>query len=145
MQFPLLERIKLGLGRYRDGRGTRTHSLLESGLITAASAGAAGSVTAVATTPVDVVKTRIMLAAVENAVADQEPRQASSSLSRGRVLDATGKPVHAARDGLSNVKSGLAKAAVKVAKAPGGKGSMQIAREIVRDHGVKGLFRGGAL
>ena len=55
---------------YRERTGVRTGSLLESGVVTAVSAGAAGSISAVATTPIDVVKTRIMLAAAESAAGE---------------------------------------------------------------------------
>ena len=61
LQFPIFERIRESIRRYRDERGIRTHTLLEGGLITAVSAGTGGSFSAVVTTPVDVVKTRIQL------------------------------------------------------------------------------------
>ncbi|KAF1825932.1 mitochondrial carrier protein-like protein, partial [Dissoconium aciculare CBS 342.82] len=100
LQFPMFERIKEGIKGYRDEKGLRTHSLFESGWITAVSAGLGGSVAAVVTTPVDVIKTRIML------------------------------PVESA-------KSAVRKSTRST--------SLQIAREILQEHGVKGLFRGGAL
>jgi hypothetical protein len=118
LQFPMFERLKEGIKTYRDRNGTRTNTLLESGTITAISAGSAGSIAAVITTPIDVVKTRIMLAAAESA-------KDAPALKDGKsVVDALGhtlkqKPTH--------------------------KGSMQIGREIVAEHGVKGLWRGGAL
>ncbi|KAK5168376.1 uncharacterized protein LTR77_006946 [Saxophila tyrrhenica] len=131
LQFPLFEKIKEGIRRYRDEKGIRTNTLLESGLITAASAGSGGSIAAVVTTPVDVVKTRIMLAAAESAAEDQKP-------GKGGVVDATGRTVQEAKEGLKD-------AVRNVTKPPSRKGSMQIAREIVADAGVKGLFRGGLL
>jgi solute carrier family 25 S-adenosylmethionine transporter 26 len=45
------------------GHGTLSGSIPETAVITAISAGSAGSVAAALITPVDVVKTRIMLAA----------------------------------------------------------------------------------
>ena len=70
MQFPLYEWLKTALVSYRErshtGRGhagSSTHPLVERGLVTGVSAGLAGAVAAALTTPVDVVKTRIMLAA----------------------------------------------------------------------------------
>lgn len=39
MQFPMFEKIKEQIRRYRDERGIRTHTLFESGMITAVSAG----------------------------------------------------------------------------------------------------------
>ncbi|KAF5851191.1 hypothetical protein GGP41_004001 [Bipolaris sorokiniana] len=65
MQFPLLERLKESIKQYRDERGLTRGTIVESGCITAFSAGTAGAVAAVITTPIDVVKTRIMLAAGE--------------------------------------------------------------------------------
>lgn len=48
---------------YRKRRGIASGTLLERALVTAVAAGSAGSVAALITTPVDVVKTRIMLEA----------------------------------------------------------------------------------
>lgn len=142
LQFPMFERIKLSISRYRDDKGLRTNTLLEGGMITAVSAGTGGAIAAVVTTPVDVVKTRIMLAAAENAAADQEP---SGKTAKGKLVDATGKPIEAAKETLAKGKESLAKAAETISTPPSRKGSMQIAREIMAESGVKGLFRGGAL
>ncbi len=131
LQFPLFERIKVSIKRYRDEKGIRTNTLLEGGLITAVSAGTGGSLAAVVTTPVDVVKTRIMLAAAESAAEDQKP-------GKGAVVDATGKTVQDAKQTVKDAVKNLT-------KPPSRKGSMQIAREIVADAGIKGLFRGGLL
>lgn len=134
LQFPLFERIRESIKRYRDERGIRTNTILENGLITAVSAGTGGSISAVVTTPVDVVKTRIMLAAAENAAADQNPNKTA----KDAIVDATGKTVQEAKASISDAVKNLT-------KAPSRKGSMEIAREIVQDQGVKGLFRGGLL
>ncbi|KAK3700977.1 hypothetical protein LTR37_015683 [Vermiconidia calcicola] len=134
LQFPLFEKIKETIRTYRDERGIRTNTLLESGLITAVSAGSGGSLAAVVTTPVDVVKTRIMLAAAESAAEDQKPGKAAKT----GVVDATGRAVNGAKETFN--------AAIKnVTKSPSRKSSMQIGREIVQEQGVKGLFRGGLL
>lgn len=127
----MFERLRQSIRAYRDERGTRTNTLFESGWITALSAGAAGSVAAVVTTPVDVVKTRIMLAAAESAAEDQRP-------ARSALKDATGNSVQAA-------KASIGEAIKNISKPVSRKGSLQIGREIVQEHGVKGLFRGGAL
>nr|OQO18688.1 hypothetical protein B0A51_12238 [Rachicladosporium sp. CCFEE 5018] len=132
LQFPMFERLRQSIRAYRDEQGTRTNTLLEGGVITAISAGSAGSVAAVVTTPVDVVKTRIMLAAAESAVEDQKPAQ------KGELKDATGKTVQSA-------KASITEAIKNVTKPVSRQGSMEIAREIIQEHGVKGLFRGGAL
>ncbi|EGP91597.1 uncharacterized protein MYCGRDRAFT_67094 [Zymoseptoria tritici IPO323] len=104
LQFPLFEGIKRRIYAYREEKGIRSHSLVESAVVTAVSAGVGGSGAAVVTTPIDVVKTRIMLAAAEEA-----------------------------REGVE-----------KIVK-PGRLTSWQIGKEVWRDEGLKGLFRGGAL
>ena len=135
LQFPLFERIRAGIKQYRQDRGLQTNSVLEGGIITAIGAGTGGSISAVITTPVDVVKTRIMLAAAESAAEDQRP---SGKTAKDALVDATGKTVQEA-------KESMREAVKNVTKAPSRKGSIQIAREIVHEHGVKGLFRGGLL
>ncbi|KAL8824858.1 MAG: hypothetical protein Q9191_004774 [Dirinaria sp. TL-2023a] len=63
MQFPMYEWTRSWTLEYRKRKGVYSGSLLETGTVTAFSAGAAGSLAAVITTPIDVVKTRIMLSA----------------------------------------------------------------------------------
>jgi solute carrier family 25 (mitochondrial S-adenosylmethionine transporter), member 26 len=63
LQFPLFERLREELKAYRNNQGSRTNTLAENGIITAISAGTAGAIAAAVTTPIDVVKTRIMLSA----------------------------------------------------------------------------------
>ena len=63
MQFPLFENLRSRILAHRDARGTRSNTLLETGTVTGISAGSAGALAAVVTTPIDVVKTRIMLSA----------------------------------------------------------------------------------
>lgn len=143
LQFPMFERLKEGIKKYRDDKGTRTNTLFESGLITAISAGSAGSVAAVVTTPVDVVKTRIMLGAAEGALEDQSNSKSKqgSAPAKGSsegIVDAMGKSVQAGKEGLKNAVENVSKPVQR-------KSSMTIAKEIIRDQGVKGLFRGGAL
>jgi solute carrier family 25 S-adenosylmethionine transporter 26 len=88
---------------------------------------------------VDVVKTRIMLAAAESAAADQGPvKTQAQTQGKDGLVDATGKTVKAAKESLKEkVKN--------VTKPVSNKGSIQIAKEIMAESGVKGLFRGGAL
>ncbi|KAI4845938.1 hypothetical protein E4T44_05337 [Aureobasidium sp. EXF-8845] len=147
LQFPLFERLKEAIKKHRQDRGTRTNTLLENGLITAASAGTAGAFAAVVTTPVDVVKTRIMLAAASSPADDQDKPTKTKSNS---PVDAMGRSIQNKGEGLKGViqnsKEGLKDAIQNVAKPVSRKGSIQIAREIIADQGViKGLFRGGAL
>jgi len=147
IQFPIFERIKKGIQDYREEQGLRTKTILESGTITAISAGTAGSIAAIVTTPVDVVKTRIMLAAAESAAEDQKLQATSASSKSGKdaLVDATGKSVQSAKETLQEVQQTMAEKVKNVTKPVSNKGSMQIAREIMAEHGAKGLFRGGAL
>lgn len=136
MQFPMFERLKLGIKEYRDARGLTTGTIVESGLITAFSAGSAGAVAAVVTTPVDVLKTRIMLSAAEGGDHTSEaPGKSGKSGASGNG------------NGNGNGKNGLVDALGKsVQKARGNqKGTWQITQEIVQEQGYKGLWRGGAL
>jgi len=73
---------------YRRKRGIFTGSVTERAWTTAISAGSAGSIAAVITTPVDVVKTRIMLSAAEEAPTDDATQR---SLRQGRSLDQVAK------------------------------------------------------
>lgn len=61
MQFPLFEYLRSTIQTARTQSKKATNTLLETATITAIAAGAAGSIAAVITTPIDVVKTRIML------------------------------------------------------------------------------------
>lgn len=134
LQFPMFERIREAIKQYRDERGIRTNTLLEGGLITAVSAGTGGGISAVVTTPIDVVKTRIMLAAAESAAADAVPDKTPKDV----LVDATGKSMKEARQSFNEVVKNITKPVTR-------KTSTQIAREIVQENGVKGLFRGGLL
>ena len=129
LQFPLFERLKEAIKSHRDKKGIRTGSIGESGLITATSAGVAGSIAAVITTPIDVIKTRIMLAAADNATKDV---QNSSEKTVGKAIKAGGQ-------GLVDATGNAVK------QRPTRKSSIQIGREIIADGGVRGLWRGGAL
>ncbi|KXT12485.1 hypothetical protein AC579_7365 [Pseudocercospora musae] len=140
MQFPMFERIKESIRRYRNERGIRTNTLLESGVITAVSAGMGGSIAAVITTPVDVVKTRLMLSAVENSGPSHQDgngnvtAKGSVKAVKDALVDATGKTIENPVEAIK-----------KVAKPGVRRSSLQIAREIMAEQGIKGLFRGGAL
>ncbi|GAM83542.1 hypothetical protein ANO11243_015300 [Dothideomycetidae sp. 11243] len=128
LQFPLYEHLKSAIRTHRGIGPSSKPSILEASLITAVAAGTAGSVAAVITTPVDVVKTRIMLAAAESASNEAAPQKGQAKT----TLDAMGKSV--------------SRAASQLAKPVSRKSSLQIAREVVAERGVaKGLFRGGAL
>lgn len=64
LQFPMFEHLRARLWASRmKGRVHERRGLLETGLVSGGSAGSAGAVAAFLTTPSDVVKTRMMLAA----------------------------------------------------------------------------------
>ena len=128
MQFPVFEHLRMSIHGYRKTRGIATGSMWETAFVTAISAASAGSVAAVITTPIDVVKTRIMLSAADN----DQPR-AEAQQKAVKEIEAQG---------------GDAKAEIEKAQqaARGGRASgLAVGREILRTEGVNGLFRGGAL
>ena len=86
----------------------------------------AGSVAAVITTPIDVVKTRLMLTA-----ADTGESAASENISK------------AARTQGKDVQAEIERA--KQAARAGGTGAVAVAKHVLQTEGVKGLFRGGSL
>ncbi|KAH7095953.1 mitochondrial carrier protein-like protein [Paraphoma chrysanthemicola] len=144
MQFPMFERLKVAIREYRDRRGLTTGSIYESAWITALSAGSAGAVAAVVTTPVDVVKTRIMLSAVDDAA--RETSHAQSQTNKPKVdglVDAFGKSVEASRDTVKSAARSMNP--LTSAEKKGKKSSWRIGQEIVAEKGVRGLWRGGAL
>ena len=128
MQFPMFEHIRTRIHNYRKRTGRATGSLWETGTVTAISAGSAGAVSAVITTPIDVVKTRIMLSA-----ADTDQPRGEEQQRAVKEVEAQGK----------DTKAEIEKA--QQAARGGRAGGIAVGREIFRTEGVKGLFRGGAL
>ncbi|KAI1651628.1 mitochondrial carrier [Daldinia loculata] len=121
IQFPIFEYLRARIWGQRSRAGQSNagfgagekQTLLETGVITGTSAGLAGSLAAIVTTPMDVVKTRMMLAAGSSQDVDQG------------VHDRTHTSQGATR---YKVRGGLA-----------------VAREVVSETGISGLFRGSAL
>ena len=120
LQFPLFEYFKQILIARRASRkeiaglGNEVDGIFERARITAVSAGAAGSAAAWITTPIDVVKTRIMLKAGEEA--------------NGGKSSHSDIPSDTTRHFPNQRLSGW-----------------EIGRLVVRNEGVKGIFRGAAL
>lgn len=114
----------------------RTGTLAESGLVTVVSAST--------TTPVDVVKTRVMLAAAENATSEASASRPEKSGSNG-LVDAFGKTVRSGKEGVASAATTLN--LLESSEKKGRKSTIAIAigREIVAENGVKGLWRGDAL
>ena len=119
MQFPMFEHLRSTIHAYRKRVSVATGTLWETGTVTTVSAGTAGSVAAVITTPIDVVKTRIMLSA--------------SNCGAIKEVQAQGKDAKAETERAQQAARG------------GRAGGIAVGREIWRTEGIKGLFRGGAL
>ncbi|CAF9909483.1 hypothetical protein IMSHALPRED_008376 [Imshaugia aleurites] len=128
MQFPMFEHLRTSIQTYRKRKGIATGSMWEAALVTAVSAALAGSVAAVITTPIDVVKTRIMLSA-----ADSDQPRGETQQKAVKAIEAQGR----------DAKAEIEKA--QQAARGGRAGGLAVGREIWRTEGVKGLFRGGAL
>ncbi|KAF1982913.1 mitochondrial carrier [Aulographum hederae CBS 113979] len=152
LQFPMFERLKEGIKNWRREKGILTGGVAESAMITAISAGSAGSVAAVITTPVDVIKTRIMLAASREAGDDAERKSGGNEKGVGKIngkealnqaSENAGKAIKDTpknlADAMGNVKSGSGPNPFK------SHSSVAITKEIFAQQGIKGLFRGGAL
>ena len=116
LQFPIFEHLKKSfLAKRKNSKdGKSANTILERAVITAGSAAIAGSGSAWITTPIDVIKTRIMLSASK-----ETGQQPASTEKRGGLLGMVET---------SNRKSATA-----------------IAREILKQEGISGLFRGAAL
>ncbi|KAJ4296463.1 hypothetical protein N0V90_006508 [Kalmusia sp. IMI 367209] len=140
LQFPMFEKMKEAIKEYRDRKGVRTGTIFESGIITAVSAGAAGSVAAIITTPVDVVKTRIMLSAVDDSAHEVSTQHKSAKAGSEGLVDAFGKTIESSK--------ATAKSAVKnlnplaSPERRGRKSAWKIGQEIVQERGMAGLWRG---
>ncbi|CAG8225839.1 unnamed protein product [Penicillium salamii] len=116
LQFPLFEYIRsnmIRMWRKRNGKDESAHSqsdlLIERAGLTGISAAMSGTVASTVTTPIDVVKTRIML------------------------LAGTGDP-----DGGKD--SSGSKQAAHLRKGP-----LAVGGDILRNEGVRGLFKGGLI
>ncbi|KAJ4395224.1 hypothetical protein N0V85_006631 [Neurospora sp. IMI 360204] len=143
LQFPLFEGVRTRIWAIRDrdrdrdrdrkkgrvpiendNRSEQSRSLVETGLVTGLSAAVSGSLAAFVTTPTDVVKTRMMLAAGGERKKQKQPESSSS-----------GEKVLEKGQGRQQHKS----------KSKSGASGFQVAQEIFRERGIRGLFRGGAL
>lgn len=115
LQFPIFEKLKLYfMEKRKKSKGDKpVDGILERATITAGSAAIAGSGSAWITTPIDVVKTRIMLAAGQESTKVKAESSAQNWLTHGA--------------------------------AGGRKGGFVIARDILKNEGIQGLFRGAAL
>jgi hypothetical protein len=143
LQFPMFERLREGIRAWSERRGRRLDGMVERSLVTAVSAGSAGAVSAVVTTPIDVVKTRIMLSAAgEEGQGNQRQRQPQQQQGKGGghgggLVDAFGKSVEQGKE--------AAKSTLRTPEDRRKRSAWKIGSEIVKEKGVVGLWRGGAL
>jgi solute carrier family 25 S-adenosylmethionine transporter 26 len=121
LQFPMFEALRGKIANRRKGQGKWGGGVTERAIVTGISAGLAGSVAAVITTPVDVVKTRVMLSAGDFSSSDN-----NGGGKRVVLKDAAGKPLD-------------------TKKSSRGPSEIRIAKEVWKEGGMKDLFRGGAL
>lgn len=116
MQFPLFEYLKTYfLDKAKQKKGVDyQQSITERATITAMSAAISGSGAAWLTTPIDVVKTRMMLAAGKEGSNSGSGKESGTWLTQGLARNAR-------------------------------KGGFTVANEVLKQEGVRGLFRGGLL
>ncbi|PLN79445.1 mitochondrial carrier [Aspergillus taichungensis] len=107
-------------GGLRGEEGRRFHPIVETALLTGLAASVSGTISSIVTTPVDVVKTRMMLGA-------------TSPPSDGKDEGSTGKQAAIQ----TKQKEKLKKAARR--------GTIAMGRQIWAQEGLRGLFRGGAV
>ncbi|KAI1260553.1 mitochondrial carrier domain-containing protein [Xylariaceae sp. FL1019] len=129
LQFPVFEFFRERIWERRKGnrevnvKRDGARGLLETGIVTGVSAGAAGSMAALITTPMDVVKTRMMLSAGGSSPSSSTSSSSSTSHSTSQIDKASQPQRHV------NQKQS----------------AITITKDVIRERGVKGLFRGAAL
>lgn len=138
LQFPLFEHLKsYFLDRRKRakrlrGEDGKVDGIFERARITALSAGLAGTGAAWITTPIDVVKTRVMLAAGDEAKSDG--RSTSSSKGPNDPESKSRREPAIAQKSNPATSSGGAR-----------QGAFELTKQIVQTEGVRGLFRGAML
>lgn len=156
LQFPIFEAVRRRIWESRDQRanatpvskdgadgeaegesrveqGAMARGLLETGYVNGTSAALSGAIAAVATSPADTVKTRMML------FAGEEREQRARSEEQGQRLRDSGAKV-SGKGAHHETQKQLEGAARRQ-----GLNGMQVARLIYQERGVYGLFRGGLL
>ncbi|OLN88305.1 putative mitochondrial carrier C12B10.09 [Colletotrichum chlorophyti] len=123
IQFPIFEHVRTAAWSARTGGrpAGEERGLVETAVVTGGSAGAAGAFAAFITTPSDVVKTRMMLSAGDD----------RSNASSGIVGKTPSSPTSSSSSSSSSSQNS--------------RGSLAVTRDVYRQHGVRGFFRGAAL
>ncbi|KAJ5383110.1 hypothetical protein N7517_001021 [Penicillium concentricum] len=132
LQFPLFEYVRSRLiARRRQWKANRSNTgrspseqseqLVERAGLTGIAAACSGTVAATVTTPIDVIKTRVMLSASDSSMSSQD--QSTRAGTHG-----------------SEVLSSEAQT-----KAKPNKSLISVGRDIIRYEGIRGLFKGGLI
>jgi solute carrier family 25 S-adenosylmethionine transporter 26 len=122
IQFPFFEYLKTAINSHRQKNGTHKGLLTETAIVTAISAGVAGTAASTVTTPVDVIKTRIMLSASHDG---HDKEGSTKSIENGDLKgQSEDKTSHGRRPKMSG---------------------FTVARDVIQESGFKGLFRGVVL
>lgn len=139
LQFPLFEQLKSYFlarrGRRKEAAGLdgRIDGIFERARITAMSAGLAGIAAAWITTPIDVVKTRIMLRAGEEA-----------GCGNGNGNNNSNSPSSSAGN-QSKGQSPSSQSSQHTQTPPSKPTGFQVGASILRTEGLRGIFRGALL
>jgi solute carrier family 25 (mitochondrial S-adenosylmethionine transporter), member 26 len=129
LQFPMFEHLKayfLDRRKWRkaqQGREGEVDGIFERARITALSAALAGTGAAWITTPIDVLKTRIMLAAGD---------------------EAKNKEVHSPHT-LANNNNGGGGGSEATSPTKGRQTAVELTKQILKNEGIRGMFRGALL
>lgn len=111
LQFPIFELVRGYVVEWREkktrnrGAAQRWNAVVERAGLTGLSASVSGTIAAVVTTPVDVIKTRLMLSAGDGSASAQDGKNQGKRRPR----------------------------------------TLAVGRQIFREEGIRGLFRGGAI
>ncbi|OJJ49647.1 hypothetical protein ASPZODRAFT_58226 [Penicilliopsis zonata CBS 506.65] len=127
LQFPIFEYIRsrmiewwkqrLSDNNAKNPMSNNNHNpVLERALLTGMSASMSGTIAAIVTTPIDVIKTRVMLAASNDSIGTTTAPPTTTQDSAKRKAEMKGKSR-----------------------------TITVGKQIFRDEGIKGLFRGGAI
>ncbi|KAJ6036227.1 Mitochondrial substrate/solute carrier [Penicillium herquei] len=136
LQFPMFEFVRSRVIDWRRRRKTQRHirsaetrkisssvqrdELVERTLLTGLSAAVSGIISSFVTTPIDVVKTRVMLSAIDT---PHQPEHGTISDYRSAEERPTGRKM----------------------ERPSTKGTWDVGKEVFRNEGLRGLFKGGAI
>ncbi|KAJ5158923.1 uncharacterized protein N7500_008574 [Penicillium coprophilum] len=132
LQFPLFEYVRSNLiDRWRRRKASRSHTgqppseqseqLVERAGLTGIAGAISGTVAATVTTPIDVIKTRVMLSASDAGAGSQDQSTKAGAPGRGAV------------------------SLERQTKINTGKSLISVGRKVISHEGIRGLFKGGLI